>query len=309
MRMTEPQAPVAAILADLDKSGVKVSLGEAFLSGETRSAHLVVDVASRQWVLKWADSTPDAMPNLERLVRLVDRLRNSGYPAPAHFAIGTVDQWAYWLQERLPGDPIHSSPRSMPDERHLASLARELVALAVKHEGAGDLPDLPWPGWLVHTLVRGGDGYCLHETMRRTKRTAQMLDEIIAIAHACSNAPVRRHDITHFDFSYTNALTAGVGVTGVIDWNVPFDGALQGDLAFDIATLLFYAYDRPSIMQELWRSLLEWADPRAAGLYLSHLTLRQVEWVERFCPGTYQHERFLKIGTNVLKDLHRMLSS
>lgn len=303
------RAPLPSILADLRASGIEVRLGVAFSSGETRSAHLVVDAAGGEWVLKWSDATANATANLERLVALVDGLRASRYPAPAHLAVGMVDRWAYWVQERLPGEPIHSSPRSMPDEPRLAVLARELVELALQHEGRGDLADPPWPDWLVRTLVEGGDGYCVHETMRQTQRTAQMLDEIASIADACREAPVRRHDITHFDFSYANALTDGVRVTGVIDWNVPFEGALQGDLAFDIATLLFYAYDRPVLMRELWRSLLEWADPGAAALYLAHLTLRQVEWVERFYPGTYQHDRFLRIGRAVLDDIHRIVSS
>ena len=278
-------------------------------SGETRSAHLVVDATGGEWVVKWSDATESARANLERLVALVDGLKASGYPAPAHLAVGRIDGWAYWVQERLPGEPIRSSPRSMPDESRLAVLARDLVDLAIQHDGRGDLADPPWPDWLLRTLVDGGDGYCLHETMRRTPHTAQMLDEITSIAESCRDAPVRRHDITHFDFSYANALTDGVRVTGVIDWNVPFEGALQGDLAFDIATLLFYAYDRPSVTRELWRSLLEWADPRAAALYLAHLTLRQVEWVERFYPGTSQHDRFLTIGRAVLDDIRRILNS
>jgi hypothetical protein len=124
---------------------------------------------------------------------------------------------------------------------------------------------------------------------------------------ACSRvsaAPVRRSN-----FSYANALTDGTRVTGVIDWNVPFDGALQGDHAFDIATLLFYAYDRPALRRELWHVLLERADPRAAAVYLAHLTLRQVEWVLRLYPGTYEHRRFLTIGRDVLDDLDRLLST
>lgn len=141
----------------------------------------------------------------------------------------------------------------MPDDTLLARLARELTDLASLHAGLGDLAEPPWPTWLMRTLTHGGDGYCLHDTMRKSPDTARMLEEILAFASVCGDAPLRRHDIMHFDFTYANALTDGSRVTGVVDWSVPFRGALQGDHAFDIATLLFYAYDRPSIRGELWR--------------------------------------------------------
>jgi hypothetical protein len=30
-------------------------------------------------------------------------------------------------------------------------------------------------------------------------------------------------------------------ITGIVDWNVPFPAAMQGDRGFDIATLVFYS--------------------------------------------------------------------
>lgn len=299
--------PLAVVVQDLEAFGVRLQPAGRFAAGETRSAHLVTDEGGRHWVMKWAPAAPEASENLERLVALVDRLRDEGYPAPQHLAIGQVDDWAYWIQERMPGEPVHSSPRSMPDDTLLATLARQLVDLADLHADAGDLAEPPWPDWLVRTLTDGGVGYCLHETMRQSPVTARMLERITAIADSCKDAPVRRRDICHFDFTYANALTDGHRITGVIDWNVPFRGALQGDHAFDIATLLFYAYDRPPIRDDLWRVLLDRADPAASALYLAHLTLRQAEWVVRFYPGSYEHRRFLAIGRRVLDDLEDLL--
>jgi hypothetical protein len=34
---------------------------------------------------------------------------------------------------------------------------------------------------------------------------------------------------------------AGRRAPGIVDWNVPFPAAMQGDRGFDIATLVFYS--------------------------------------------------------------------
>lgn len=285
--------------------GLSLELLHGFTQGETRSAHLVRGSDGREWILKWAPATRESRANLERLVGLVDGLRGLGYPAPTHLVVGVAGEVAYWVQERLPGEPIHASPRAVPGDEDLARLVPTLVALVDLHADRGDLTDPPWPAWLIETLEVGGDGYCLHDTMLSSPDTARMLEEIKAIAASCREATVRRHDIVHFDFSYANVLTDGSSVTGVIDWNVPFAGALQGDRAFDLATLLFYAYDKPRTRDVLWAALLERADLRSSALYLAHLTLRQVEWVNRFYPDSFEHDRFMTIGRKVLDDLAR----
>ncbi len=58
----------------------------------------------------------------------------------------------------------------------------------------------------------------------------------------------------------------------MVDWNIPFDGAGQGDRGFNIATLLFCSYDIEQTREMLWERAL-----RASGLawttvYLCHRT-------------------------------------
>lgn len=301
----EPGPLVAHINQD---HGLTLQLVRAFDGGETRSAHLLRDGDGREWVLKWADASAGSTDDLRRLVTLVAGLRSRGYPAPSHLATGVASGLAYWIQERLPGTPIQGEPPALPADPQLEAFARALVELADMHAGRGDLPDPPWPYWLLETLEVGGQGYCLHSTMLERDDTARMLQAVKAVASTCAAAPVRRHDVVHFDFSYANTLSDGQTVTGVIDWNVPFTGALQGDYAFDVATLLFYSYDRPSTRSWLWTALLDRTDRRCAALYLAHLVLRQVEWVVRFYPGTGPEERFLSIGAHVLRDIDDLLS-
>lgn len=276
--------------------------------GETGTAHLVQDRDGREWVLKWAAAGPGAEGDLARLVRLVEALRADGYPAPEHLVTGVTGPVAYWVQSRMPGSPVQpEGGAEAPSDEVLDRLVPELLGLVDRHAGRGDLADPPWPAWLLRTLDVGGDGYCLHSTMEQTPATARMLARIRHIAGVCRDAPVARHDIVHFDFSYANVLTDGATVTGVVDWNVPFPGALQGDRAFDIATLLFYAYDRPRTRDRLWAALLDRCTSPAAALFLAHLTLRQVEWSTRHHPATPTHHRFLTLAEAVLDDVTALL--
>ena len=103
--------------------------------------------------------------------------------------------------------------------------------------------------------------------------------------------------------TYANILADGDRITGVIDWNVPFPGAAQGDRAFDVATLLFYSYDRPAARDLLWSALMERTSPTWSAVYLAHMVLRQVEWAVRHYPGSVDEQRFLAIGRAVLDDI------
>jgi aminoglycoside phosphotransferase (APT) family kinase protein len=81
----------------------------------------------------------------------------------------------------------------------------------------------------------------------------------------------------HFDMNPANILQAAGRLTGVVDWNIPFDGAGQGDRAFDVATLLFYTYDVEETREALWERARALGGLAWATAYLCHLCLRQVE--------------------------------
>jgi hypothetical protein len=88
----------------------------------------------------------------------------------------------------------------------------------------------------------------------------------------------------------------------VVDWNIPFDGAAQGDRGFDVATLLFYTYDVGQTREALWRRALELSGLSWTTVYLCHLSLRQVEWSRRHSPGSAHDARFTAIAEAVLDD-------
>jgi aminoglycoside phosphotransferase (APT) family kinase protein len=195
-------------------------------------------------VLELVPDVDGALADQERLVRLVDRLRARGYPAPVFLAVGRADEVVFTVQERLPG-------RTLEPAAVKAVLPQVLDAVELQTD-AGDLDDPPWPGWLLESIEDGGDGYCLHATMRRHRDTAALLERLQAIARSAASGPVRRTDVVHFDLNPANVLHEDGRLTGVVDWNVPFTGAAQGDRGFDVATLLFYAYDVDAVRAQLW---------------------------------------------------------
>jgi hypothetical protein len=168
--------------------------------------------------------------------------------------------------------------------------------------GAGDLEDPPWPGWLLDTIEQGGDGYCLHSTMERHPDTAALLRRLRGIVAAADLGPVRRTDVVHFDLSPANILHVDGRLTGIVDWNVPFNGAAQGDRGFDVATLLFYAYDVDAVRAPLWDRAASISGRPWTTVYLCHLVLRQVEWVRRHAPGSPGDRRFTALAARVLDD-------
>src|SRR4029077_12706768 len=97
-------------------------------------------------------------------------------------------------------------------------------------------------------------------------------------------------------------LHQGGKLSGVVDWNIPFTGAAQGDRGFDLATLLFYTYDVPATRERLWAFTTEISGLAWTTVYLSHLALRQVEWTRRLNPGSAEDRRFLAIANRALDD-------
>jgi streptomycin 6-kinase len=86
----------------------------------------------------------------------------------------------------------------------------------------------------------------------------------------------------------------------VIDINPP---TLTGDRAFDLATMLFYLYDRHDIRERLRRQALELTSSRALSAYLAHMLLRQVDWSLRHHPGTSATTHHLSLARLVAADL------
>jgi aminoglycoside phosphotransferase (APT) family kinase protein len=286
-----------ARLAGVDR--VRVT-GET-LRGESRSTFAVAAGAD-QLVVKLVPAAERAIDNQRRLLRLVRDLRQRGYPAPEYVGVGESRGTIFTVQRRLPGQSLHPAPGMPPEPELFTALLPSLLSAIELQRDAGDLAAPPWPGWLLETIETGGDGYCLHATMRQAPRTAALLRRLQTLAWRNKQDKPRTRDVVHFDMNPANVLHAGGRLSGVVDWNIPFAGGGQGDRGFDVATLLFYGYDIGQARAALWDRALELSGLAWTTVYLCHLSLRQVEWSRRHSPGSPDDARFLAIAEAVLHD-------
>jgi aminoglycoside phosphotransferase (APT) family kinase protein len=286
-----------ARLAGVDR----VLVADERLGGESGSV-VAVAAGDDELVVKLVPGGQRAVDNQRRLVRLVRDLRRRGYPAPEYVGVGESGGITFTVQRRLPGQTLHRGPGMPPAPEVFAAVLPSLLSAIELQRDAGDLARPPWPGWLLDTIETGGDGYCLHATMGQSPRTAALLGRLQTLARRNRRDKARRRDIVHFDMNPANILVAGGRLSGVVDWNIPFDGAGQGDRGFDIATLLFYTYDIEQTRQALWDRALQLSGLAWTTIYLCHLSLRQVEWSRRHRPGSADDVRFMAIAEAVLHD-------
>jgi aminoglycoside phosphotransferase (APT) family kinase protein len=303
--LTGPQSfrPNGRLLAEVAKvagsPGVEL-VGET-PRGESRTTFIVA-AGSAELVVKVVPEGRSALESQWRLVRLIGDLRSRGYPAPEYLGAGEADGVVFTVQRLLPGETLDPTSGGPPEQNLFAALLPELLAAVELQADAGDLAEPPWPGWLLRTIEAGGDGYCLHETMRQAGGTARLLERLQELARRNCDGPVRSGDVVHFDMNPANIVHDGGRLSGIVDWNIPFDGACQGDRGFDVATLLFYSYDLPATRDTLWEHAVRISGIGWTTVYLCHLSLRQVEWVRRHYPGTAAETRFTGIAWTILDE-------
>jgi hypothetical protein len=217
---------------------------------------------------------------------LTDALRARGYPVPAIRAAGVLDGVKYEIQQRMPGAPLEQTTADRVEPlRELVELQRD-----VGLPGRG-----PWLDHMVASVVDGCTGYCEHAAMlEHSDETRAMLERLCRIAETARGVAVAERDIVHYDFSPYNVLVTGDRITGVVDW----DGATNGDAAFDLVTLAAFTYD-DRVRDQLLAVAAARTDPRAIALYAAHMVLRQVDWSLRN-HGDVEVAWFMGIGTDLL---------
>ena len=136
----------------------------------------------------------------------------------------------------------------------------------------------------------------------------QGVERVLRLAGARPTRSPRRNDVVHFDLNPANILHEHRRLVGIVDWNVPFHGASQGDCGFDLATLLFYTYENDATRDELWQAAVATSGIEWTVVYLAHLVLRQVEWTARHRPRSDEERRFIGIAMTVLDDCEQLVA-
>lgn len=282
-----------------DEAGLSLATLAPVGAGESGAAFWVTDHAGTAGLLKiMPGPAARALTSLRALEVMVNRLRERGYPAAPLTTFGRTAAFGFWIQQRLPGQPLDRRP-GFPDLPRLATLLPELIRLNDLQAGLATGPG-GWRALLVRTLTEGGDGYCLHATLAARPDSRDVLQAVRDIGARCGPAIPPGTDFMHYDFTPTNLLADGATITGVIDINAP---VIPGDRAFDLATLLFYVYDHDGIRARLGARLLELAGYQAARAYLAHIVLRQVDWSVRHHPTAAATRRHLRLGRRVITDI------
>jgi len=293
------RAPGVLLRTLREEAGLDLATLAPTSVGESRAAFWVTDRAGTVSLLKIMPGSPAGLvAQLRALEAMTARLRARGYPAARITALGRTAGFAFWIQQCLPGRPLDLRP-GFPGLAQLAALLPELIRLNDAQAGLGTGTG-DWPALLTRTLTEGEDGYCVHATLAARPDTRDMLRVVREIGASCGPAIPSGTDYVHYDFTPSNLLADGATITGVIDMNAP---VLTGDRGFDLATLLFYAYDHDGIRARLGARLLELAGPRAARAYLAHIVLRQVDWSVRHHPQAPFTRRHLHLASHIITDI------
>jgi hypothetical protein len=264
---------------------------EKYPDGE-QGAFAVTDHLGKQWVLKW---TPDArnVSWMQGAQTVTDRLRRLGYPVPQYLFIEGIPEGIYSIQSALPGTPLRTLT---------TTLLPRLFELNELQLGQAIPGRKDWHQEVIHTVLLGGEGYCLHASLQQeSQRTADLLQNLQALVRAHQDEPHRMNDIVHGDFQHSNILVQAGQISGVVDW----DDCGAGDGIFDIVTLLFYSYDLVDVREQIWNYALERASLNLLSVYAAHVILRQVDWSLR----NHDHstsERYIARGHMLLQEIaHR----
>lgn len=215
---------------------------------------------------------PDALARAALISDLVGRLIAAGYPAAA-FEVVPVPGGAATVQRRVAGVPGGGPPSA-----RLVGRVLELTDLQAGRADrpAGDLGELH--------LTTDGDGYCLHEPLRRhSAATRDLVGWVEEVGRAASRDAFRGCDIVHHDLHLGNVLVRRDDpdeIAGVVDWA----GVRVGDRALDLVTFGFDVSRRggdPSPVRD--RLAMVPAERRRP--YVAHLALRYVDWMIRHAGG------------------------
>lgn len=240
------------------------------LAGGETGAHEVRGPSSTRLVVKW-DSDPTSAALRGEAVVLSERLRvEAGWPVPRQEVV-LAEECVFVLQEFMPGAPLGRLSHGFVDQ--ILDLHASRVGLA----RPGDPSH--WPEALIRTLIEGGDGYCVHESLRLyDHRTRDLVARIEEFGRGIRAAELVGRDIVHWDLHPGNILADDDGnLSAIIDT----DFAVVGDARFDLVALalgsLAISCD-DGVRSRLFGAAFEGLGDVERTAYVGHLLVRIIDW-------------------------------
>lgn len=270
--MTTPEEVVALVR---DVHGIELAIEGRAAQGESGDGAWFARLEGERVVLKWHHDE-DAVHRYEHLGRALDIARGRGVPAPRYTWVGAVPGLTVVTQEVMPGrDGFPVTSTVVREVQEVVERLADIDAPRLAGQALGSL--------VVHSLVVGEDGWCVHETMLLySARTRAVAEHARAVGADADPAWFAADDLVHLDLHPGNLLARDDGgVAAIIDW----EGALCGDRWFDLAYFAF-AVDASTggadLTGDVWRSIEDALDERVLRAYVAHIALRMVEWQVRF---------------------------
>jgi len=239
------------------------------LSGGETGAHEFLGSDGRPVVVKW-DSRPGSWQLRAEAVVLSERLRTvADWPVPTQSVVDT-EGVRFVIQEFMPGSPPEHFDHQLVDR---------LLDLHLRRLGLAR-PDDPvhWPTALIETLTVGGEGYCLHSSLRNFDgRTRSLVDRVEAFGSTIGESDLIGRDIVHWDLHSGNLLISDGSLAAVVDT----DFSVVGDASFDLVTLALTSLTIPcesGVRTRLFASAFDDLDELKTQAYLAHLFIRIIDW-------------------------------
>lgn len=254
---------------------LSVALGEDHLlvgplsGGETGATAIEAQDGCRM-VLKW-ELDLENQARRRQGVLLADRLRTEArWPVPRQHCV-VHDGCLLVVQELMDGDPVDRLTHRFVDDVIEAHERR----LGLARSGDVDR----WGDDMIEILIHGGNGYCLHEPLRRhDTRTRRIVERIEELGAGLRSSDLGgHHDIVHGDLHPGNMLQHDGRLAAIVD----LDFTRIGDAAFDLSMLALTSLGvavEPGVRSRLFALGLHGLPEPRRSAYVANLVLRFLDW-------------------------------
>jgi aminoglycoside phosphotransferase (APT) family kinase protein len=241
---------------------------------------------------------------LGSVTRIVDSLKERGYPAPRILASGFDEAIGTWyLHERLSGEtPPELNADLIPSVVEVSALQRGHDLAATERRSAFD--------WTRHvrSMVESDEWTTI--AIGHSDTAASLAREIARVVEDRVSAVARADDFVHGDFLVSQLLVDGRRITGVTDW----EQAGYGDRAQDLALLFLNVHTQASrhhhqpdatILRDVCRAAIDASSAEAVSVFLAYEILSMLSFVIERNPRHVPWR--LEVGRAVWNNFHTLV--